>query len=90
MSTDNTEEPVSNLENIQSNTPKQEPLLKMDTSTSDTVSYRPKIAPSGTIVKPKSSKNDAEISINAENTKSILKVLTGSDVVSGGTITKRK
>jgi len=61
-------------------------------SDSNTVSYRPKIAPSGTIVKPKSAnRKNKKPTVTDDNVSSgLLKPLTGEDISSGGTITKQK
>ena len=58
----------------------------------NTVSYRPKIAPSGVITKPKSAKNveKEQDKVKQTDTTKLLKPLTGAEISSGGTITKQK
>ena len=66
--------------------------VEVETVETNTVSYRPKIAPSGTITKPKSSKDNSKTTIDNSDLSStqLLKPLTGKEISSGGTITKQK
>ncbi len=56
----------------------------------NTVAYRSKMATSGIITKPASSRNKHKTVEDTEKTESFLRVLTGAEIVSEGTITKSK
>lgn len=71
--------PTDNLE--------QKPILKM---IDNTASYRSKMATSGVITKPASSKNNNKPQNDTPKTESFLRLSTGAEIVSEGTITKSK
>lgn len=65
----------------------QKPIIK---AIDNTVAYKSKMATSGIITKPLSPQNKNKTVENTEKTESFLKISTGAEIVSKGTITKRK